>query len=85
MLISSCERVHYHRTHNVRSKKSDWCNRAQFDEDVRALVQVKVVHGSWKREDTNKLRIDVSGFLLVYLWVACKNMTVIFCSYIGRL
>lgn len=32
---------------------------SQFDEDVRGLVQVKVVHGSWKREAPNRIRIDV--------------------------
>lgn len=31
----------------------------QFDEDVRDLVQVKVVHGSWKREDGNRIAIEV--------------------------
>ncbi|KAJ5502496.1 Tyrosyl-DNA phosphodiesterase [Penicillium fimorum] len=31
---------------------------AQFDEDVRALVKVKVVHGSWRREDSNRIRIE---------------------------
>ncbi|KAH8424596.1 tyrosyl-DNA phosphodiesterase 1 [Aspergillus melleus] len=30
----------------------------QFDEDVRALVDVKVVHGSWKREAPNRVRVD---------------------------
>ncbi|KAI9729759.1 MAG: hypothetical protein M1834_006710 [Cirrosporium novae-zelandiae] len=29
-----------------------------FDEDTRDLVQVRIVHGSWKREDGNKIRID---------------------------
>lgn len=33
---------------------------SQFDEDVRDLVQVKVVHGSWKKEAPNRIRIDVS-------------------------
>lgn len=33
---------------------------SQFDEDVRSLVQLKVVHGSWKREAPNRIRIDVS-------------------------
>jgi tyrosyl-DNA phosphodiesterase-1 len=33
----------------------------QFDEDVRSLVQVKIVHGSWKREAPNRIRIDVSN------------------------
>ncbi|KAJ5569657.1 uncharacterized protein N7459_009087 [Penicillium hispanicum] len=31
---------------------------AHFDEDVRSLVQVKVVHGSWERESANKVRVD---------------------------
>ncbi|KAI9368255.1 tyrosyl-DNA phosphodiesterase-domain-containing protein [Aspergillus egyptiacus] len=30
----------------------------QFDADVRELVQVKVVHGSWKRESENRIRIE---------------------------
>jgi len=32
---------------------------SQFDEDVRDLVKVKVVHGSWKRDAPNRIRIDV--------------------------
>ena len=32
---------------------------SQFDEDVRGLVQVKVVHGSWRKEDTNRIRVEV--------------------------
>ena len=32
--------------------------RSQFDEDVRDLVRINLVHGSWKREDTNKTHID---------------------------
>ncbi|KAJ5529558.1 Tyrosyl-DNA phosphodiesterase [Penicillium freii] len=31
---------------------------SQFDEDVRGLVQVKVVHGSWRKEDTNRIRVE---------------------------
>lgn len=34
---------------------------SQFDEDVRGLVQVKVVHGSWERESANRIRVDVSA------------------------
>ncbi|KAK2794117.1 hypothetical protein FQN52_009199 [Onygenales sp. PD_12] len=30
----------------------------QFDEDVRNLVQVKLIHGSWKRESPNRIHID---------------------------
>lgn len=35
---------------------------SQFDEDVRSLVQVKVVHGSWERESANRIRVDVSFY-----------------------
>jgi tyrosyl-DNA phosphodiesterase 1 len=35
----------------------DWMMQ-HFDEDIRSLVKVKVIHGSWKREDGNKLGID---------------------------
>lgn len=31
----------------------------QFDEDVRALVQVNIVHGFWKREDRARLAMQV--------------------------
>ncbi|KAJ5571149.1 hypothetical protein N7535_004809, partial [Penicillium sp. DV-2018c] len=31
---------------------------SQFDEDVRDSVQVKVVHGSWRKEDSNRVRIE---------------------------
>ncbi|KAJ6108595.1 hypothetical protein N7523_009918, partial [Penicillium sp. IBT 18751x] len=30
----------------------------QFDEDVRRLVQVKIVHGSWEREAANRIRVE---------------------------
>lgn len=32
-----------------------------FDMDVRGLVRVHVVHGFWKREDANRLMLEVSG------------------------
>jgi tyrosyl-DNA phosphodiesterase-1 len=32
---------------------------SQFDEDVRRLVKVKVVHGSWKKDAPNRIRIEV--------------------------
>jgi tyrosyl-DNA phosphodiesterase-1 len=35
---------------------------SQFDEDVRGLIQVKVVHGSWRREDSNRIRVEVSSY-----------------------
>ncbi|KAL4917278.1 phospholipase D/nuclease [Aspergillus aurantiobrunneus] len=31
---------------------------SQFDRDVRALVSVKVMHGSWKSDSENKIRIE---------------------------
>ena len=30
----------------------------QFDEDTRDLVKIKIVHGSWKKEDGNRKRIE---------------------------
>lgn len=35
----------------------DWMMQ-HFDPDVRSTVQVKIVHGSWKKEDGNKIGID---------------------------
>lgn len=32
---------------------------SHFDEDVRSLVKVKVVHGSWERESANRVRVEV--------------------------
>lgn len=31
---------------------------SHFDEDIRDLVQVKIVHGSWRKDAPNKIRID---------------------------
>ena len=31
----------------------------QFDTDVKNIVQVKVVHGSWKKDSPNRIRIEV--------------------------
>lgn len=33
---------------------------SKFDQDVKGLVKVKIVHGSWERESMNKIGIDVS-------------------------
>ncbi len=33
--------------------------RNHFDPDTRDIVRVKVVHGSWKNEDTNRIAIEV--------------------------
>lgn len=30
-----------------------------FDEDVRDIIKVRVVHGFWKKEDTQRLRLQV--------------------------
>ncbi|MCJ1393354.1 tyrosyl-DNA phosphodiesterase 1 [Xylographa bjoerkii] len=32
---------------------------SKLDEDVRSEVQVKIIHGSWKKEDSNRLGIEV--------------------------
>ncbi|CRG86822.1 tyrosyl-DNA phosphodiesterase 1 [Talaromyces islandicus] len=31
---------------------------SQFDEDVRDIVKVKIVHGSWKKDSPNRIAID---------------------------
>lgn len=36
---------------------------AAFDEDVRQSVLVNVVHGSWMKEDVNRLMLQVSALL----------------------
>jgi tyrosyl-DNA phosphodiesterase 1 len=36
---------------------------AAFDEDVRHLVKVHVVHGFWKREDQSRLALQVGTLL----------------------
>ncbi|MCJ1434157.1 hypothetical protein MMC27_003524 [Xylographa pallens] len=36
---------------------------SKLDEDVRDKVQVKIVHGSWKKEDSNRLGIEVLKLL----------------------
>lgn len=37
---------------------------SHFDEDRRHLVQVHVVHGFWKKEDTSRLMLQVSPLFL---------------------
>lgn len=32
---------------------------SQFDDDVRGIVQVKVVHGSWRADSVNRMVINV--------------------------
>lgn len=34
-----------------------------FDEDVRHLVDVHVIHGFWKHEDANRVALQVGGLL----------------------
>lgn len=41
----------------------------QFDEDVRRLVKVKIVHGSWKRDAPNRVRIDVCIVYISLIWL----------------
>lgn len=33
--------------------------RNQFDPDIRDIVDVKIVHGSWRKEDSNRVRLEV--------------------------
>ncbi|KAL4979928.1 tyrosyl-DNA phosphodiesterase I [Aspergillus desertorum] len=46
---------------------------SQFDEDVRSLVSVKVVHGSWKKESENRMRIEGSELIAVSSQEACQR------------
>ena len=39
--------------------------RSQFDKDTRDLVQVKLVHGSWREEDLNRIGIEVSRWFYI--------------------
>ena len=32
--------------------------RSQFHHDVRSIVNVHIVHGSWRKEDTNRISLD---------------------------
>ena len=34
---------------------------AAFDEDVRDLVKVNVIHGFWKKEDSSRLNLTASS------------------------
>lgn len=51
-LISECWEFNY--LHDVDFLMS------HFDEDTRHLVKVHIVHGFWKREDSNRLYLEVS-------------------------
>lgn len=48
---------------------------SHFDEDTRHLVQVHIVHGFWKKEDTSRLMLQVSP--LVLHTTACSRRHVI--------
>lgn len=57
-LISECWEFNY--LHNI-----DFLMSA-FDEDVKDLVKVKVIHGFWKHEDQSRLNLKVCGNLKSY-------------------
>ena len=38
---------------------TDYVERSNMDEDVREQIQIVLVHGSWKKEDQNRINIDV--------------------------
>lgn len=44
---------------------------SHFDEDTRHLVQVHVIHGFWKKEDTSRLMLQVSP--LVFHGLGCMS------------
>ncbi|KAI9875437.1 MAG: hypothetical protein M1830_008473 [Pleopsidium flavum] len=56
-----------------------------FDEDVRSLVQVKIVHGSWKREDSNKIRIDEAAKRYPNLQVITAYMPEVFGTHHSKM
>jgi tyrosyl-DNA phosphodiesterase 1 len=53
-LIAECWEFNY--LHDINFLLS------HFDEDVRSLVRVHVVHGFWKREDPNRLMLEVCDY-----------------------
>lgn len=56
-LISECWQLNY--LHDL-----DFVMNA-FDADTRHLVKVNVVHGFWKHEDANRLRLQVGALAIV--------------------
>ena len=61
-LISECWEFNY--LHNL-----DFLMDA-FDEDVRDLVKVHVIHGFWKQEDTGRRNLIVSSTLCLSFHVS---------------
>lgn len=55
-LISECWEFNY--LHDIDFLIS------HFDEDIRHLVQVHVIHGFWKKEDSSRLMLQVSTSIL---------------------
>jgi tyrosyl-DNA phosphodiesterase-1 len=53
-LISECWNFNY--LHNIEFLMG------AFDDDVRDMVKVNVIHGFWKQEDQNRLDLIVSAF-----------------------
>lgn len=53
-LISECWDFNY--LHDIDFLMS------HFDQDVRSLVKVHVVHGFWKREDESRIQLQVRSF-----------------------
>jgi hypothetical protein len=45
----------------IRMAEKEQANgtRAQFDEDIKDIVSVNIVHGSWRNEDVNRIRLVV--------------------------
>jgi hypothetical protein len=44
--------------------------RKHFDDDVRDLVKVRVVHGFWKNDDERRINLLVWAVIFLLLWYA---------------
>lgn len=52
-----------------------------FDPDIRDIVQVNVVHGFWKNEDTQRINLKVCGFSLLLSYVSLCVVACFFAIY----
>lgn len=50
---------------------------SHFDEDIRHLVQVHIIHGFWKKEDTSRLMLQVSPLTLHPPRWSARHVTVL--------
>ena len=45
-----------------------------LDDDVRSLIAVKIVHGSWRREDNHRIRLELAAKQYENVEVICAHM-----------